>query len=48
MEVTLDNEPESRRSKHSKTKRLGRMMQFWKPSKEDKVKEEKAKENQAA
>ncbi|PON21801.1 hypothetical protein TGAM01_v209388 [Trichoderma gamsii] len=48
MEVTLDNEPESRKSKHSKTKRLGRMMQFWKPSKEDKVKEEKAKEDQAA
>jgi hypothetical protein len=37
MEVTLDNEPESRKSKHSKTKRLGRMMQFWKPSKEDKA-----------
>lgn len=48
MEVTLDNEPELRKSKHSKTKRLGRMMQFWKPSKEDKVKEEKAKEDTAA
>ncbi|KAM4054873.1 cell wall proline rich protein [Hirsutella rhossiliensis] len=36
MEVTLDNESESKkpRSKGSKTKeRLGRMMQFWKPSK---------------
>ncbi|EQK97515.1 hypothetical protein OCS_06773 [Ophiocordyceps sinensis CO18] len=36
MEVTLDNEPEGKRSrsKGSKTKeRLGRMMQFWKPSK---------------
>ncbi|KAL7798053.1 hypothetical protein V8C37DRAFT_243319 [Trichoderma ceciliae] len=37
MEVTLDNEPESRKSKSSKTKRLGRMMQFWKPSKDDKA-----------
>jgi hypothetical protein len=36
MEVTLDNEPESKKSK-SKTKRLGRMMQFWKPSKDDKA-----------
>ncbi|KAL7961459.1 hypothetical protein V8C34DRAFT_311950 [Trichoderma compactum] len=36
MEVTLDNEPESKKSK-SKTKRLGRMMQFWKPSKDDKT-----------
>ncbi|KAG5993795.1 hypothetical protein E4U54_003274 [Claviceps lovelessii] len=36
MEVTLDNESEARknRSKDSKTKRLGRMMQFWKPSKD--------------
>ncbi|KJZ76722.1 hypothetical protein HIM_04058 [Hirsutella minnesotensis 3608] len=36
MEVTLDNEPESKkaRSKSSKTKqRLGRMMQFWKLNK---------------
>lgn len=48
MEVTLDHEPESRKSKHSKTKRLGRMMQFWKPSKEDKVKEERATEDKAA
>ncbi|KAL6868452.1 hypothetical protein J3F83DRAFT_737156 [Trichoderma novae-zelandiae] len=37
MEVTLDNEPESKKSK-SKTKRLGRMMQFWKPNKDDKDK----------
>lgn len=36
MEVTLENEPESKKSK-SKTKRLGRMMQFWKPSKDDKT-----------
>ncbi|KAH6606577.1 hypothetical protein Trco_005730 [Trichoderma cornu-damae] len=35
MEVTLDNEPESKKSKSSKTKRLGRMMQFWKPNKDD-------------
>ncbi|PHH84053.1 hypothetical protein CDD83_2580 [Cordyceps sp. RAO-2017] len=37
MEVTLDNEPESKKSrtKSSKTKqRLGRMMQFWKPNKD--------------
>ncbi|KHN96330.1 uncharacterized protein MAM_05916 [Metarhizium album ARSEF 1941] len=36
MEVTLDNEAEGNRSrsKGSKTRRLGRMMQFWKPSKE--------------
>lgn len=31
MEVTLDNETENRKHKNSKTKRLGRMMQFWKP-----------------
>ncbi|KAL6895587.1 hypothetical protein HDV57DRAFT_17449 [Trichoderma longibrachiatum] len=37
MEVTLDNEPESKKSK-SKTKRLGRMMQFWKPNKDEKDK----------
>lgn len=36
MEVTLDNGSEAKRSwsKNSKTKRLGRMMQFWKPSKD--------------
>ncbi|KAG5925470.1 hypothetical protein E4U42_004261 [Claviceps africana] len=36
MEVTMDNEGDARksRSKDSKTKRLGRMMQFWKPSKD--------------
>lgn len=33
MEVRLDSEPESRKKK-STTKRLGRMMQFWKPTKE--------------
>ncbi|KAK7431053.1 hypothetical protein QQZ08_002334 [Neonectria magnoliae] len=33
MEVTLDNEP-SKKSKNSRTKRLSRMMQFWKPNKE--------------
>lgn len=34
MEVTLDNDVDSKRSKDSRTKRLGRMMQFWKPSKD--------------
>lgn len=37
MEVTLDSEAErkgSRSKSSSKTKRLGRMMQFWKPSKD--------------
>ncbi|KPM37692.1 hypothetical protein AK830_g8871 [Neonectria ditissima] len=34
MEVTLDSEP-SKKSKNSRTKRLSRMMQFWKPSKEN-------------
>lgn len=33
MEVTLDNE-ESKKPKSSRTKKLGRMMQFWKPTKE--------------
>ncbi|KAG6007799.1 hypothetical protein E4U21_005518 [Claviceps maximensis] len=38
MELTLDNEGESSksRSKNSKTKRIGRMMQFWKPNKDNK------------
>lgn len=31
IEVTLDNEPNSKKSKNSRTKRLSRMMQFWKP-----------------
>ncbi|KAF7549563.1 hypothetical protein G7Z17_g6306 [Cylindrodendrum hubeiense] len=31
MEVTLDNEANSKKSKNSRTKRLSRMMQFWKP-----------------
>ncbi|CAM1506548.1 Fc.00g061890.m01.CDS01 [Cosmosporella sp. VM-42] len=36
MEVTLDNESTHKKSKSSKTKRLSRMMQFWKhDSKED-------------
>ena len=30
MEVTLDNEPEKKKSKNGKTKRLGKLMQFWK------------------
>lgn len=30
MEVTLDNEAEKRKSKNGKTKRLGKLMQFWK------------------
>ncbi|KAG5945085.1 hypothetical protein E4U53_006760 [Claviceps sorghi] len=36
MELTMDNEGEARKSrfKDSKTKRLGRMMQFWKPNKD--------------
>jgi hypothetical protein len=34
MEVTLDNEQQRKRAKNSKTKRLGRMMQFWKPNKD--------------
>ncbi|KAG5972668.1 hypothetical protein E4U58_006277 [Claviceps cyperi] len=36
MEVSVDGDGEARRSrsKDSKTKRLGRMMQFWKPSKD--------------
>ncbi|RFU72724.1 hypothetical protein TARUN_9527 [Trichoderma arundinaceum] len=37
MEVTLDNEPEAKKSKNSKTKRIGRMMQFWKPNKDEKA-----------
>ncbi|TWU76896.1 hypothetical protein ED733_006703 [Metarhizium rileyi] len=37
MEVTLDNETEGKKSrpKGSKAKRLGRAMQFWKPSSKD-------------
>ena len=35
MEVTLDGEDRRARGKNSKTKRLGRMMQFWKPNKEE-------------
>ncbi|KAH7170657.1 hypothetical protein EDB81DRAFT_636318 [Dactylonectria macrodidyma] len=31
MEVTLDNEPNSKKSKSSRAKRLSRMVQFWKP-----------------
>ncbi|KAG6116804.1 hypothetical protein E4U14_008344 [Claviceps sp. LM454 group G7] len=36
MEISVDGDGEARRSrsKNSKTKRLGRMMQFWKPSKD--------------
>lgn len=34
MEVTLDGEPAEKSTKHSRSKRLSRMMQFWKPSKE--------------
>ncbi|KAJ3468880.1 hypothetical protein MRS44_002945 [Fusarium solani] len=32
MEVTLDNESTHKKSKSSRTKRLSRMMQFWKPT----------------
>lgn len=36
MEITLDDAEKRSRAKQSKTKRLGRMMQFWKPTtKED-------------
>lgn len=31
MEVTLDKEGENKKSRNSKTKRLGRLVQFWKP-----------------
>ncbi|KAH7162769.1 hypothetical protein B0J13DRAFT_18928 [Dactylonectria estremocensis] len=31
MEVTLDSEPNSKKSKSSRAKRLSRMVQFWKP-----------------
>lgn len=34
MEVTLDGEPAEKGSKGSRSKRLSRMMQFWKPHKE--------------
>ncbi|KAM5351671.1 hypothetical protein ACJ41O_004394 [Fusarium nematophilum] len=34
MEVTLDNESADKKSKGSRAKRLSRMMQFWKPSKD--------------
>ncbi|KAF5005554.1 hypothetical protein FDECE_8015 [Fusarium decemcellulare] len=34
VEVTLDNESTQKKSKNSRTKKLGRMMQFWKPTKE--------------
>jgi hypothetical protein len=33
MEVTLDSD-ENKKAKSSRTKKLGRMMQFWKPTKE--------------
>lgn len=35
MEVTLDNESAQKKSKSSRTKRLSRMMQFWKPAAKD-------------
>ncbi|SCO83909.1 uncharacterized protein FRV6_08036 [Fusarium oxysporum] len=34
MEVTLDNDENHKKAKSSRTKKLGRMMQFWKPAKE--------------
>jgi hypothetical protein len=40
MEVTLDND-ESKKPKSSRTKKLGRMMQFWKPTKEKETIKEK-------
>ncbi|KAJ4140838.1 hypothetical protein NW768_000041 [Fusarium equiseti] len=40
MEVTLDND-ESKKPKSSRTKKLGRMMQFWKPTKDKETIKEK-------
>ncbi|KAF4963103.1 hypothetical protein FSARC_8858 [Fusarium sarcochroum] len=34
MEVTLDNDENNKKLKSSRTKKLGRMMQFWKPTKD--------------
>jgi hypothetical protein len=34
MEVTLDNDDSNKKAKSSRTKKLGRIMQFWKPTKE--------------
>lgn len=34
MEVTLDNDGDKKKSKGSKSRRLGRLMNFWKPNKE--------------
>ncbi|KAF4446394.1 hypothetical protein F53441_9962 [Fusarium austroafricanum] len=34
MEVTLDNDENHKKTKSSRTKKLGRMIQFWKPTKE--------------
>ncbi|KAM0434563.1 hypothetical protein ACHAPT_003659 [Fusarium lateritium] len=39
MEVTLDNESTHKKSKSSRTKRLSRMMQFWKPAKDSSSKQ---------
>ncbi|KAF4998500.1 hypothetical protein FGRMN_3119 [Fusarium graminum] len=40
MEVTLDNDDNNKKLKSSRTKKLGRIMQFWKPTKEkDTIKE---------
>jgi hypothetical protein len=35
MEVTLDNEADKKKSKSGKSRRLGRLMNFWKPNKEE-------------
>lgn len=35
MEVTAENEADNKKSRGSKTKRLGRLVQFWKPSKDE-------------
>lgn len=35
MEVTLDNETDKKKGKSGKSRRLGRLMNFWKPNKEE-------------
>lgn len=35
MEVTLDNEGKEKKAKSGKSSRLGKLMQFWKPNKDD-------------
>jgi hypothetical protein len=35
MEVTLDNDTDKKKGKSGKSRRLGRLMNFWKPNKEE-------------